>query len=294
MNILITGGSGLIGSVWIPMLLRANHQVFLLSRSRRTSGANTNLIPLVWDGKKIPLEEPVDAVVNLAGAPLADHRWTASYKEEIIQSRIYATKACVEFLSKTGNPQTVFVSASAVGYYGTHQEGILTEESPSGNDFLANTAVLWEKEALQASVRTVLLRLGVVLSKDGGAFPKILTPFKLYAGGQVGNGKQGFPWIHILDVLSALEFCIQNQAISGPVNAVAPESTSNKQFSEQLAAALNRPTFITIPEFMVELALGEASMLVTQGQLVTPAVLLKNNFIFHYSTLKSALNELLA
>ena len=293
MNILITGGTGFVGSAWIPQLLMANHRVLLLTRKQQSSGLNPNVIPVIWDGKKIPVNEPVDVVVNLAGAPLADHRWTTSYKEDIVQSRINATLACVEYLSQYKNSQTVFLSASAVGYYGTKQTHVLEETADPGNDFLANIAIQWERTAKQALVRTVLLRFGVILSKHGGVFPKILAPFKMYAGGQIGSGKQGFPWVHIQDALAIIEFCIQNKSISGAVNVVAPEIITNKLFSEQLAKAMNRPNAISVPEFMVELALGEASMLVTEGQFVSPKILQDHHFSFSFPTLESALKELL-
>ena len=294
MKYLLTGGTGLIGSRLVPELLNAGHEVIVLTRKAKASG-HPNLRYVAWNGKEIdPQLGPVDVVINLAGAGVADHKWTAAYKKEILDSRVNATSACVKFIQAQTTKPKVFVSASAVGYYGTQQSGVLDETAPAGNDFLAYTGMAWEQAAQGAGVRTVILRTGVVMAHEGGAFPKLLAPFKLYAGGYLGDGKQGLPWIHITDVLRIIHFVIEQEAIEGPVNLAAPEQLSNRDWARVMGKALNRGSGLPVPAFSVKLLMGESAVIVLEGAFIRPAKLLAAGFQFTYPTAAEAVKELLA
>jgi hypothetical protein len=294
MKILITGGTGLLGTHLQSYFAAQEHEVLVLSRKDRRH-LNTNYITYhEWDGKQIDAElGPVDVVINLAGAGIADKKWTASYKQEILNSRINATKACTEFIQAQSDKPQVFISVSAVGYYGTEQKKKLTEADGPGHDFLAKTSVKWEKASHGTGVRTVNPRIGIVMAKDGGAFPRLLKPFKFYAGAWLGNGHQPFPWIHIDDVCRLMDFVIHNEQIEGPVNFAAPNFQTNKSFAKMLGQKIGIPVMMGIPEFMVKTMLGERAIILTEGQYVLPKKAQDHGFQFKYPKASEALDDLL-
>lgn len=299
MHILLTGGTGLIGTHLVPALLASGHRVTVLTRAAKPT-ALEGLSFVAWDGKSIPAQvTDVHAVINLAGAGIADARWTPEYKKQILESRIAATSACVRFiraqLAAGGavRPE-VFLSGSAIGYYGTSNPATLEESGPAGTDFLALTARKWEASAADAGVRTVLLRTGIVLANEGGAYPKLLAPFKFYAGGYLGSGQQGFSWIHIADVVGLIEFALATPSVSGPLNLTAPEPLTNQQFGARLGRLLGRPSGLPVPGFVAKALLGEGATLVLDGQFVRPASALAQGYRFRFATADAALQQLLA
>jgi uncharacterized protein (TIGR01777 family) len=229
--------------------------------------------------------------VNLAGEPVVQ-RWTAAARERILNSRIQGTRSLVATLRK--HPPTVLVSASAVGYYGSRGDEILTEDSPAAPDFLGQVAVEWEQAARAAEefgVRVVTPRIGVVLGRGGGALAQMLPPFRLGVGGRLGTGKQWMPWIALDDLVSLIEFAIEEAALTGPVNAVAPNPVTNAAFTRELAAALHRPAIFPVPAFALELLFGEMSQILLGSQRVIPQAALRAGFQFHFADLGQALRH---
>lgn len=234
-----------------------------------------------------------DAIVNLAGAPILA-RWSREYKDVLRSSRIETTRKVVEAMGLLNEKPRVLVSTSAVGIYGSG--GIFTEKDfPSGNDFLGRLASDWEAEAMKAEnfgVRTVILRLGVVLGADGGALKTMLTPFKMGLGGKIGNGRQGFSWVHIDDVISAYRSAIENSAYKGAYNLTAPEPITNGEFTHMLASALSRPAVLSVPVFALRLQFGEGAEVLAKGQRVVPERLVKEGFSFRFPDAESALADI--
>jgi uncharacterized protein (TIGR01777 family) len=239
-----------------------------------------------------------DAVVNLAGASIADGRWTAERKAVLRASRIDATRALVEALAKMNVRPSVLVSASAIGIYGNRGDELLTEESRAGADFLAELARDWEAEALKAEalgIRVVLARLGIILSREGGALAKVLLPFKLGAGGRLGSGQQWMSWVTLDDVVGILRMAIEKVAVRGAVNVVAPQPVKNAEFTKVLAKALHRPALFPAPGFALRLALGEmADALLLSGQRVAPQRAEQAGFRFAHADLTTALGAVLS
>ena len=248
-----------------------------------------------------------DAVVNLAGASIADGRWTTQRKEMLRVSRVETTRALIQAIGRMNVKPSIFVSASAIGYYGNRGDEELREESTAGDDFLAGLAKEWETEALKAEAwktRVVLARFGIVLAKEGGALAKMMTPFRLGLGGRLGNGKQWMSWIALEDVVGILKMCLEQTPIqgavefapvSGPINVVAPEPVTNRQFTKTLAAALHRPAILPAPAFALRAALGRemADALLLSSQRVVPGKLIAAAYQFRYPTLDGALREIL-
>ncbi len=293
MNILLTGGSGFIGNHLVPALLSAGHQVTILTRNSRND-PRKRMDYLVWDGKSMPLGiGRYDAIINLAGASIGRFRWTAASKADIMQSRIDATRACVEYIQQSPTPPSVFISASGIGYYGTKYTEEIHERSRPGTDFPAQVTIAWEAEAQKATTRTVIPRLGVVLG-DGGALDKMIPIYRWYLGGTLGGGSQGFPWIHIEDVVQVFLFFLENESISGPVNVVAPQIITQKRFSDALAEILEVKAPWPIPKFLLQLLMGEASLLLWGGQKAIPRVLQREKFRFQFPDIKPALADLFA
>jgi uncharacterized protein len=297
MKILITGSSGLIGSALIPLLASQGHQVVRLVRQKTAPGEEV----VVWDpdaGKLEPSSlEKADAVVHLAGENISSGRWTESQKRRIRESRVRGTRLIAESIARASLAPRVLVSASAMGFYGSRGDEILTEESPGGSGFLADVCKEWEaatEPARQKGVRVVNLRTGMVLSRHGGALTAMLHAFKSGAGGKVGDGQQFVSWIAIDDLIGAVTFCIVTDALSGPVNAVSPNPVRNIEFAETLGRVLGRPTFISLPAPFLRLLLGEmADALLLASQRVLPARLLKSGFAFQFPVLQTALRHLL-
>lgn len=292
MNILITGGTGFIGKYLIPSLVDAGHIITILSRRSRKS-SEPQVSYRQWNGKEMPTAIGLyDVVINLAGASIAEGKWTESRKKLIIKSRVDATKACVNFINESPNPPKVFLSASAIGYYGGKNPKLLDESSPVGDDFPAIVTEKWEQEAQKANVRTALLRIGVVVGKGGGALEKMLPVYKMGMGGKMGNGKQGFPWVHVDDVVEAINFIMANEEAEGPFNLVGPETISQGTFSSALGEALSRPEFMVVPPFALKMMLGEQSMLLLGGQKASPQKLIDLGFDFKYPKALEALKSI--
>jgi uncharacterized protein (TIGR01777 family) len=237
-----------------------------------------------------------DAVVNLAGASIADGRWSKQRKELLGASRIDTTRALVNALAKMNARPSVLVSASAIGIYGNRGDETLTEESTPGTDFLAGLAQEWEAEALKAEalgIRVVLARFGIILAREGGALPKMLTPFKLGAGGRLGSGKQWMSWVMLEDVVGILRFAIENASLRGAINIVSPQPLQNAEFTKVLAKAMHRPALFPAPAFALRLALGEmADALLLSSQRVLPRAVEKTGYQFVHSDLSTALKNL--
>ena len=293
MHILIAGGTGLLGSYLTPHFLTKGYEVTILSRSARTSGHQKQRF-LRWDGKKIPNEVGnVDVVINLAGVGIMDGRWTEAYKKLIRDTRVESTSGCVSFIREASYKPSLFLSVSAVGFYGTKSPQALDETAPAGKDFLSLTCVQWENASKNAGIRTVIPRIGLVLAAKGGAFPRLLKPFKYYAGGFLGDGKQGFPWIHIEDIVRAFQFVMDHPTLEGPVNFAAPEIMTNKDFSQTIGKLVGKPAGLSVPSLVVKTMLGESSALLLEGQFVRPQKLMEAGFTFKYAKAEDAVKDLL-
>lgn len=302
MKLVIAGGSGFIGRGLCQALIQDAHQVTVLSRN--PSHAKGRLDPLAtiidWDGLhrgdwERGLAE-ANAVINLAGEPVADARWTKKRKQALRDSRIGTASLLVQAIARLHCPPQILINASAIGYYGPSGATPVTEEVPAGSDFLANLCKDWENEAVQAEasgIRVVRLRTGMVLDRDGGALPRMLPPFRLFLGGPIAPGDQWVSWIHRQDLIGLIKLALVDSRISGPVNGVAPGSVTMKEFCRTLGQVLGRPSWLPVPEFALRLALGELSTLLTTGQRVEPAAALRGGYVFRYPTLEPTLREIL-
>jgi uncharacterized protein (TIGR01777 family) len=293
MRVLITGGTGLIGRKLIESLLKDGHQVVNLGRGERPKNPE-GVTHVKWDGKTVPDSVgDIDAVVNLAGASIAGQRWSAPYKQVLMNSRVDATLACTEFIQNASHKPGVFISASGFNYYGDLVESEVTENSPAGSGFLSEICRAWEAATADSGVRTVLLRTAVVLDPNDGPLAKMLPAYKLMVGGPTGTGDQGFPWIHIDDMVSAIRFAMENPNIEGPVNMAAPNLITSQEFSNALAKALNRPNFFRLPKPLLEVVFGEMAVVLWGGAFVLPNVLKNEGFQWKYPEIGAALKELL-
>ena len=292
MKILITGSTGFVGTALVKALASDGHTVcrlMLRADSMWRGIPETGELGAAGDGP--------DAVVNLAGASIAGVRWTDKRKHLLRTSRIATTRALVKALAKMNARPRVLVSASAIGIYGDRGDEVLTEESKPGMDFLTGLAREWEAEALKAEalgIRVVLARFGIILARHGGALAKMLLPFKLGAGGRLGSGKQWMSWITLEDVVGVIRFALENNAVRGAVNVVAPHPAQNSDFTKALAKELHRPALFPAPAFALRLALGEmADALLLSSQRVMPQVLEKLGYRFLYPELPTAFNAVL-
>ena len=298
MNILITGGTGFVGSALTGRLLALGHTVTVIGSSRQCrlpSHQNLTYIPADTTHPG-PWQQQVasqNALINLAGRSVF-HLWTEAYKQSIYNSRIRTTKNLVQALPANSN--AILLSASAAGYYGDGGEAEKDETCKNGDDFLARVCHDWEEEALKASekgARVALMRFGVVLGKGGGAIGTMTLPFKLGLGGPIGNGNQWFPWIHLDDLLAALLFLLDAPDCRGPFNFTAQQPVRQKEFARQLGKTVHRPAFLPAPAFLMQLALGEFGRSLLQGQRVIPRALNTYGFSFTYPELHAALKEIL-
>jgi uncharacterized protein (TIGR01777 family) len=295
MHVAVTGASGLVGSTLVPLLTTAGHSVTRLVRRSAAAGE------VHWDPQADAFDagplDGTDAIVHLAGKGIASGRWTAKTKQAIRDSRVRATRVFCEGLAKMPSPPRVLVSASAIGYYGNRGDELLTESSTAGNSFLSEVARDWElatKPASDAGIRVVLLRFGIILSPRDGALAKMLTPFKLGVGGVVGSGRQYWSWIGIDDAAGAIQHALLSESIRGPVNVVAPQAATNREFTRVLGRVLNRPTYLPMPGFAARLALGEmANELLLASTRVVPQRLLDTGYEFRHADLEAALRHLL-
>ena len=299
MNILLSGGTGFIGRLLTRTLLLQGHAVSLLSRRPLPADFPTAAQTIPWEGRATPqLIEKIaraDAVVNLAGASIGERRWTVDRKREIEESRLATTKVIVDAIALSPRRPAVLLSASAVGYYGDAGSDAVTELHPPGNGFLAGLCVRWEaaaREVERLGVRVVFPRMGVVLAPDGGALARMAAPFRLFAGGPLGSGKQWFPWVHSEDVVHAISYALTADALSGPFNLVAPEPVTMEQFARHLGNALHRPSWIRVPGPLLSFALGEMAEMILHGARVIPEVLIHSGFSFRYPTLAGAFAEI--
>jgi uncharacterized protein len=298
MRVVVTGGTGFLGRPLILRLRAAGHEVTTLTRRAdgRSGGREVEWHPSGAAGSWVSELEGADAVINLAGEPLAECRWSEARKQRIRDSRLNATRSIVGAIGRARRRPAVLFSGSAVGYYGPRGAEPIAEAEPAGTDFLGRLARDWEDAALDAQrlgARVVLLRTGLVLERDGGALQPLLLPFRLGVGGPLGSGEQYWPWIHRDDWVAAIEWLLSNPSISGPVNIAAPFPETNRAFSKTLAAVLGRPCVFRVPSVALRVALGEMADVVLTGQRAIPAKLAAANFPFVFERLDRALAAIL-
>ncbi|KIH85293.1 TIGR01777 family oxidoreductase [Pseudomonas batumici] len=296
MHILLTGGTGLIGRQLCEYWLAQGHRLTVWSRRpqqvARLCGAQVRGVRHLED----LAGEHLDAVINLAGAPIADRLWTHRRKALLWSSRIQLTETLLAWLEGRDQRPAVLISGSAIGWYGDGGERELTESSPPvSEDFASQLCIAWEETAQRAEalgIRVVRIRTGLVLAAEGGFLSRLLLPFKLALGGPIGNGRQWMPWIHVRDQIALIDFLLHRSDASGPYNACAPKPVRNKAFARALGKVLHRPALIPLPAFVLRLGLGELSLLLLGGQRATPARLLAAGFVFQFNDLPAALDDL--
>ena len=301
-HIVVTGGTGFIGRPLCASLSQEGHRVTLLTRRREEAqrSCGSTVTAVEWNGRETGAWEhcleDADAVINLAGAPIADGRWTDVQKRLLTESRVLTTRLLVAAMSRRSLKPRTLVSASGIGYYGASDDRVLDEGAARGQGFLADLCLAWEAEALRAAefgVRVVMLRTGMVLEQDGGALPKMLLPFRLFAGGPIMPGTQWMSWVHRRDHIGLIQWVLTAPNVSGPVNAVAPEAVTMNRFCEVLGRVLHRPSWFPVPGFALQVAMGELGTLMTTGQRVSPAKALAGGYIFNYPMLEPALRAIL-
>ena len=303
MKIAITGATGLVGSRLVEKLNQAGHQILVFTR-------NPNKAQKTFPASRYPNLEIVrytpqesgdwqnsvsgcDAVVNLAGEPIAE-RWSPQQKQAIMESRQIGTRKLVEAIAMAADKPQVLVSGSAIGYYGTSETAVFKENSTPGKDFLAQVCQNWEAEAqkvTESGVRLVIVRIGIVLA-NGGALGKMLGPFKMFAGGPIGSGKQWFSWIHRDDLVNLIIRGVEDSQMSGAYNATAPHPVRMSTLCDTLGQVMNRPSWLPVPDFVLEVLLGDGAVVVLEGQQVLPEKTKSTGFDYQYAELKSALAEI--
>ncbi|MEF8799376.1 MAG: TIGR01777 family oxidoreductase [Candidatus Bipolaricaulota bacterium] len=304
MQVIITGGTGLIGKELVKELTANGHRAVVLSRNPDGKEVPRNAKLVKWDAETADgwrewVEEST-AIVNLAGENIAGKglipdRWTPSKKSRILNSRLKAGEAVNQAIESADNRPGILIQASAIGYYGTGESEV-TESSPPGGDFLAETARKWEgvTRAVEGmGVRRAVIRTGIVLSSKGGVLPRLQLPYKLFLGGPLGAGKQWYSWIHIIDEVRAIRFLLENEKAEGPFNLTAPNPKRNNEFGKELGKLMGRPSHLRVPGFLIRVLMGEASKLVLEGQKVRPTKLEELGFEFDYPALDEALEDLL-
>jgi uncharacterized protein len=302
-KVVIAGGSGFIGRHLVPALAAAGHEVVVLGRGAGAAPSGARFVP--WqpghDGAWQQELDGASALVNLCGAGIGDARWTASRKRTLVDSRTLPSQALTAACRRVAHPPEVLLQASGVGYYGTGEQAV-DEDAGPGADFLAQLAEAWESpladpDLAAAGVRGVRLRFGVVLGRDGGALPRMLLPFRLFAGGPLADGRQWLSWIHVRDVVQAIRFVMTAEAetarvMDGVVNVTAPHPVRNREFAATAAAALHRPALLRMPRALLQALLGEQATLVCDGQQALPARLQRAGFRFEFPTIADALSDL--
>ena len=287
----------MVGRRITDRLLASGHEVTVSSRSPEPEGLPGAVKTIQWDTKSpFPHEGTFDAVISVAGASLIGKRWSPAYKDELRRSRIETNRHLREWIQQVQPPPKAFISASAVGYYGRAPATAVVEESPPGDDFLAQLCVDWEREAMKAesdATRCVVMRQGVVIDKKGDALEKMLPIFKLGLGGPVGSGKQPVPWISSHDLARLYVAALEDERFSGPVNAVAPSDDTNRDLTKAMGRVLGRPTVFPVPPVMLQAMYGEAAMVITDGQSVVPQAAKKFGFTWDHATLDVALRSAL-
>jgi len=305
MKIAIAGATGFVGSRLVERLQAERHQVLVLTRN--PSAAQKVFPTSAFPNLEITAYTPTESgswqeviagcegVVNLAGEPIAEGRWTPQRKQEILSSRQLGTQKIVEAIAKANPKPSVLVNASAIGYYGTSETATFDETSPPGNDFLAQVCQAWEAEAQKvkdAGVRLVILRLGIVLGQ-GGAIARMIAPFKLFAGGPIGTGRQWFSWIHRDDLVNLIIQALTRPEIEGVLNATAPNPVRMAELAQTMGQVMNRPSWLPVPGFAIEALLGDGAIVVLEGQQVLPKRPLDYGFEYQYPTVKQALEAIL-
>lgn len=296
-KVVIAGGTGFVGKALVKELVDNGHTAVILTRKSQNFPDNPQIHYVEWlNGKMDKNIEGAEVIINLAGESINSGRWTEERKSRILSSRIDSTNEIISIITKMEVKPKTLVNASAIGYYGTSASGEFNEDSPlAGTDFLATTVAKWEETALDAEklgIRTVFCRFGIILSKHGGALPRMTFPYRLFAGGTVGSGNQWTSWIHLEDVVKALLFVMKQKQLEGPINFTAPNPVTMKEFGRTLGRRIHRPHWLPVPAFALKMILGEMSSLVLEGQKVLPKRLLDNNFSFNYPTLENALKNI--
>ncbi|MEH2268574.1 MAG: TIGR01777 family oxidoreductase [Nostoc sp.] len=305
MKFAITGATGFVGSLLVQRLQGKGHKIVVLTRNTAFAQkvfpseafANVEIVAYTPNvsGSWQSVIANCDGVVNLAGEPIGEGRWTPERKQEILNSRKLGTQKIVEAIANANPKPTVLINASAIGYYGTSETATYDETSLSGNDFLAQVCQAWEAEARKvkdAGVRLVILRFGIVLG-NGGALGKMIPPFKLFAGGPIGSGRQWFSWIHVDDLVNLILQALTKPEIEGVYNATAPNPVRMADLSQTLGQVMNRPSWLPVPAFAIEALLGDGAIVVLEGQQVIPKRTLETGFEYKYPNLQSALTQIL-
>lgn len=301
-KIIITGATGLIGQQLTIKLTDMGYKITIFTRNPDNAQKKLPNVHKVvkWEydyvDEWLHELESVDAVIHLAGANLSTKRWNKEYKKLLYDSRIISTKKLIEAIKTVERKPKVFITASAIGYYGNRSDEILTEESEAGKDFLANLCNDWEKEAKnveQFGVRSVQIRTGLALSRNEGALKQMLPAFKYFIGGPLGNGKQWYSWLHIEDIVNVYVKALESEILSGPINAVSPNPVTMKKFAKILGDVLHRPSFFSVPKIILLPVIGQVAEVVTSSQRVVPEKLLNSSFKFKFEKLEDALRDIL-
>jgi len=300
-RIVVAGATGLVGKTLCHELIMRGYELIVVTRdivsAKHSLPEASNYIE--WSDTK-GLEESVGkayGIINLAGSPIVGKRWTKEYKKVLLDSRTTTTKSIVNAIKKATIKPHVLINGSAVGYYGIIPAADTCSETASpGSDFLAKICVAWEKEAIEAEqfgTRVVCIRTAIVLDKNEGALPRMLTPFYFSVGGPIGSGKQWFPWVHVKDEVGIICFTLENANVKGPVNSVSPDAVTNKTFATMIGKVLHKPSFIPVPPFVLQFMFGEAAVVITTGVKVSSQKITDLGYTFQYSKLQQALESIL-
>ena len=307
MRLLLLGCTGFIGSELVPRLIKSGHEIVLVSRKKKSTYVDFGSVNQItslqanptisssWESDElISALKDADGVINLVGEPIADKRWTLKHCQEIKNSRLKTTKYLIQAIAKLSSSKKVLINGSAIGFYGTNATSSFDENSPSGNDFLANVCKEWEANASVENVQTrlVILRIGIVLEKNGGALGKMLPIFKAGFGGPIGSGKQWMSWVHRADLCKIIEHALLNRNWEGVINAVSPNPVTMSEFTNTLGRSLNRPSLLPVPGPLLKALLGDGAKVVLEGQKVSSKRLTKLGFKFSYPTIKDALEAI--
>ena len=298
MNIVIAGGSGFIGRNLTELLLDNGHQVVILTRKDQQPTGNVSYVKWLRVGA-FPENDirKADVIINLAGVSINAGRWSRIHQKQIYESRMTATDELLRTIANMQEKPKVLINASAIGIYPASEKAVYTEDSlETADDFLGRTVYDWENQAKKAEIhgiRVVMMRFGVVLGNEGGALPLMALPYKMFAGGTVGKGEQWVSWVHVIDVVRAIQFAMENERLVGPINVTSPFPLKMKDFGKTIGAVLHRPHWLPVPSLALKLALGQKSKLVLEGQLVLPQRLMEEGFEYRFPSLQSALKDIL-
>lgn len=298
MNIFLTGATGFIGSYLRTILLRKGYLLTIVTRNpgKYESETAQNQRFVSWKDDLTAEMENADVAINMAGSSIFGQRWTDEVKHKIYSSRMESTNRVVDAIKAADNPPSVFISASAAGYYGDRDDLVLDESAEAGDDFLARVCIAWESAAKKVrgeGVRLVIPRFGVVLEKEGGAMKQMLPAFRFFVGGPVGSGDQYFPWIHMHDLCRGIVYLIEHEEMEGAVNLNAPNPVTMRQFADELADQLHRPSFFKVPEFALKIVLGEAAIPIVNSLRLQPKKLQQHGFEFKFANVREALGDIL-